>query len=134
MLMHRMGEIAMRAVYSGDGNYNQGALMENVIAECLMKSGLPRYYYRNNKGKDMMELDFVTELGGEVTVIEVKSGKDRFAPSIRKVAGHEGVDRRIMFEDADIHTDDDGLEHYPLFAAAFIRDMEAEWDGPRFSL
>ena len=33
------------------------------------------------------------------------------------------VDRRIMFEQSNIHVSDDGIEHYPLFAAAFITDM-----------
>lgn len=130
MLLHMMGRTALKAVYEGDVRSNQGALMENVVAECLMKSGIPCYYYRQNKGEGMMELDFVVELGTEVAVIEVKSGRDRESPSIGKVARFHRVDRRIVFERSNIRVDGDGMEHYPLFAAAFTDAMERPWDGP----
>ena len=71
----------------------------------------------------MMELDFIVELGDELAVIEVKSGRKREAPSLNKVNKVFDVDRRIMFEQSNIHVSDDGIEHYPLFAAAFITDM-----------
>ncbi len=132
MLSHMIGRTALRAIYEDDDRFNQGALMENVVAECLMKSGIPRYYYKQDKGEGMMELDFVVEIGSEVAVLEVKSGKDRTAPSISKVARFHPVDRRIVFERSNISVDGDGMEHYPLFAAAFIDEMESPWDGPEF--
>ena len=70
-----------------------------------------------------MELDFVIDLGSETAAIEVKSGRDREAPSLSKTIGDDRFHRRIMFERSNISVDDDGVEHYPLFAAAFIRDM-----------
>lgn len=132
MLVSMMGSRAMVAAYDGDDRFNMGALTENAVAECLMKAGYARYYYRVNSGSDMMELDFVIELGLELAVIEVKSGKDRSAPSIRKVSRYPQVGRRIMLERGDIRVDDDGLEHYPLFAAAFVDSMEREWRRPGF--
>ncbi len=42
------------------------------------------------------------------------------------------VDRRMMFEDENIRRDEDGIEHYPLFAAAFIGLLKREYDGPEF--
>ncbi len=117
------------AVYSGDVRYNQGMLMENVVAECIVKSGYEPTYYVKRSGKDRMELDFVIDLGSEIAVIEVKSGRDRVAPSLMKTLDDPRFQRRIMFENDNIHVDDDGIEHYPLFAAAFLKDMEADARG-----
>ena len=132
MLIHMYGEDTMRAIYSDDLSYNLGAITENVIAECLMKGGYIPRYYSKNKGEGRMELDFVIDLGSELAVLEVKSGKSREYPSLNKVPEHFHVDRRIMFERTDIHISEDGVEHYPLFTAAFMRSMESSWDGPEF--
>ena len=129
MLLHMMDVNARRAVYMGDTGFNMGAVTENIIAECLMKSGYARYYYKKNKGPDMMEIDFVIELGPQLAAIEVKSGKTREAPSINKIYRFHTVDRRIVFCKGNI-SEENGIEMYPLFAAAFMKDMEEEWDGP----
>ena len=124
MLMEMYGRAAKQFLYSEDTSFNQGAVMENAVAEALMKSGhIPRYYRKNN-GPMMMELDFVIELGQELAVVEVKSGKDREAPSITKAALIPDVRRRISFEKTDIFVSEDGIEHYPFFAAGFVKDME----------
>jgi predicted AAA+ superfamily ATPase len=116
----------LRSVYSGDSKVNQGALMENVVAECLMKSGIICSYYINHKNPGRMELDFVIDLGPDVTVIEVKSGKSRDSPSLSKTLDDDRFDRRIKFEKINIHVDEDGVEHYPLFAAAFMDSISRE--------
>lgn len=122
-LMDGDGSAALSAVRRDDLSFNEGAITENVVAECLMKAGIQRNYYIKRSGKDMMELDFVVDLGSEVAVIEVKSGKDRSSPSLRKTVGDGRFQRWIMFERGNIRVDVDGVEHYPLFAAAFVRDM-----------
>lgn len=123
MLINLMGPNALYAAYSKDDGFNQGALTENIVAECLMKAGIEPCYYINRKNPGRMELDFVADLGLETAVIEVKSGKDREAPSLSKTMGDGRFQRRIMFERSNIRTDGDGIEHYPIFAAAFIRDI-----------
>ncbi len=132
MLMEMYGRQTKQDLYSGNLELNSGAIMENVVAECLMKSGFRTWYYRKNSGPSMMEIDMIIELGGDIAAIEVKSGKTRDAPSIDKVGKIFKVGRRIKLERSDIHVSDDGIEHYPLFAAGFVRDMESTWDGPRF--
>lgn len=97
--------------------------MENVVAECLMKSEMKPRYYRKTNGKGQMELDFVLELGPDLTVIEVKSGKSRNAASLKKVSDFFSIDRRILLEDGDIRIDEDGVKHYPLFCAAFLNEL-----------
>ena len=58
----------------------------------------------------------------------MKSGKDREAPSLSKVSSVFKVDRRMMFEDTNIRVSDDGVEHYPLYAAAFMDSMGDSMD------
>ena len=129
MLTHIYGPSARVATFTDDYRYNQGAVAENVVAECLMKSGIQPRCYRKTNGKNRMELDFVIELGLDLCVIEVKSGKDREFPSLRKASEVFRIDRRILLEKGNIHVDEDGVEHYPLFAAAFIREMIRGRDG-----
>lgn len=132
MLMEMYGKQTKQDLYSGNVELNSGAIMENVVAECLMKSGYTIWYYRKNSGPGMMEIDMVIELGKDIAAIEVKSGKKRDAPSISKVDSIFKVERKIKFERSDIYTSEDGIEHYPLFASAFVKDMEELWDGPDF--
>ncbi len=80
-----------------------------------------------------MELDFVLEFWDGVAVIEVKSGKSRAAPSLKKVGSLFDVARRIMLEDGNIRVDEGGIEHYPIFACAFMGEMDRPPEGPRFS-
>jgi hypothetical protein len=67
-----------------------------------------------------MEIDFVVEFFDGLAAIEVKSGKDRSSPSIGKILDHHHVERRIMLEKGNVYRSEDGIEHYPLFAAAFF--------------
>ncbi len=116
----RDGALTAEAVLKGDTGYNQGAIVENVVAECLMKSGFECCYYLHRKNPGRMELDFVLNLGKEVTAIEVKSGKAREAASLNKTMNDDRFQRRIMLEHCNIHVDPNGVEHYPLFVAAFL--------------
>ncbi len=129
-MMDGPSNAASLALTIDDPGFNKGALMENVVAECLMKSGYERLYYIKRNGKDMMELDFITDLGSEVVAIEVKSGRTRVAKSLVKSLDNDTIDRRVMFERSNIHVDGSGIEHYPLFAAAFISEMESHREQP----
>ncbi len=124
MLVNLLGHATSYAIYSDDSKANQGAVVENVVAECLSKAGFELGFYINRKNPGRMELDFVLSLGLETAVIEVKSGKDREAPSLSKTIGDARFQRRIMLEKSNISVDKDGIEHYPLFAAAFIDEMQ----------
>ena len=67
------GDIQLR-ILTGDDAINYGAIYENVVAQELKAHGFEDIYYYNSK--KFGEVDFVTELGGEVYPIEVKSGKN----------------------------------------------------------
>lgn len=119
------GPSCRKAILSGDTAFNMGAIAENAVAECLTKCGFQPRFYKENKGERRMEIDFVIETVDEVVAIEVKSGKSRESPSLSKVGMFFKV-RRVMLENGNVHVDEGGVEHYPLFAAAFIGSLEAE--------
>ncbi|MDO5573704.1 MAG: ATP-binding protein [bacterium] len=56
-----------------NGEVNNGAHFENVVAQQLTANGFEPYYC---KKKNLGELDFVIEMSGKVVPIEVKSGKN----------------------------------------------------------
>ena len=126
LLVSMMGPGARTAIIEKDDRFNQGALVENAVAECIAKSGRKPCYYINRKNPGRMEIDFVLDLCMDVAAIEVKSGKDREAASLNKTVGDPRFQRSIMLERSDISVDAKGIEHYPLFAAAFLDDMAGE--------
>ena len=123
LLVNMLGSGARTAIIEKDDRFNQGTLMENAVAECITKSGRKPCYYINRKNPGRMEIDFVLDLGMDVAAIEVKSGKDREAASLNKTVDDPRFQRSIMLERSDISVDPKGIEHYPLFAAAFLDEM-----------
>lgn len=71
-----------------------------------------------------MELDFVTVLGCRNTGIEVDSGRERDTMHIDGISRVFDMDRLIVFDDGNIYyEEDDDIEHYPYFCAAFMDSM-----------
>lgn len=52
---------------------NFGGIFENAVAQELISHNLSVYYYKNNR---LGEIDFLTEIEGNIVPIEVKSGKN----------------------------------------------------------
>ena len=121
-LTNMYGVGSIRAVLNSDYAYNMGAVAENAVADCLVKAGFAPLYYRRTGGDDRMELDFVIEAVDGLIAIEVKSGKKREAPSIRKVSAG-AVHEKIMLREGNIRDEGDGIMRFPLFAAAFIGEI-----------
>lgn len=132
ILLEMYGNKAKSAIYEGDYSYNMGAITENVVIDNICKCGYEPAYYRKDKGADKMELDVVLEFWDGIAAIEVKSGKDRDAPSLKKTLGLPNIKRRIMFENGNIGMDKDGIEHYPLFASAFMDEIDVKPQGSLF--
>lgn len=119
----------------GDTELNQGAVMENAVACMIDKCGFQLNYFERNRPedadgrkRDRIEIDFLVSLGGDLAAIEVKSGKNRRAGSLKKLRTDPRytiypVKRFIKFENSNIRVDENGVEHYPLFAAAFMDSM-----------
>ena len=135
MLNSLLGTESIRATYLWETGYNMGAITENAVAEGIRKSGLRVRYYgcTDNSDGRRMEIDFILEFGRDIIAIEVKSGRDRSAPSLGKVRKvFNQVNRRAVLSRTNVYTDKDGIEHYPLFAACFANELAKDWDGPSF--
>lgn len=125
MLAHMYDNDVIKAIYGWDSAYNFGAIVENEIAESLMKCGYQLRSYKKNAGTDKMEIDFVIVLGGELTAIEVKSGRKRDSPSLNKSDIPFEIKRKIKLEKSNIYSEG-GIDHYPLFAACFIDTLKGD--------
>ena len=123
-------------ILRGDTEVNAGAIVENAVANMIEKCGFQLHYFERNRPisedeptkRDRIEVDFIVDLGGELSAIEVKSGKNRRAGSLKKLRTDPKytiypVKRFIKLENGNIRVDEDGVEHYPIFAAAFMDSM-----------
>ena len=105
------------AVLDGDVTINQGALIENITADVISKKKAMLTYFER-KGK--LEMDFILNLDGIVTAIEVKSGNNRQSKSLDVLVSEKyKLKRGIKLENSNISVDGP-IEHYPLFAIAFL--------------
>ena len=128
------GDETERSLSEGNLGTENGALLENVIAECMVKCGIIPSHFSMDVGKGRMELDFVTILGRRKTAIEVDSGRERETMHIDGISKVFDMDRLIMFDKGNIDYDENNdIEHYPYFCAAFMDSMIGEDDMHLFS-
>lgn len=119
LLISMLEEGTQKAIMNDDLNINQGALLENVVASEI-SSRYSKIMYFERKSK--LEIDFVLNLDGKVTAIEVKSGNNKQAKSLNSIIeNYKTVSRYMKFErDCNIYVDEKNIEHYPLFMTMFI--------------
>ena len=72
--------------------------------------------------KSQLEIDFILNINGIVTAVEVKSGNNTQSKSLNSIVNnYKTVSRYIKLEKStNIYVDDIGVEHYPLFMIMFI--------------
>ncbi len=123
LLVNMLGNTTRLAMTDDDISVNEGAVAENSVCEMLWKCGIHPYYYEK---PGEVEIDFIAEIGKDLCAIEVKSGKKRRARSLKKLMALESgknITRWIKFEYSNIMVTEDGVEHYPLFCAAFADSL-----------
>lgn len=106
-------------ILSGEKSINFGAVYENYVAQELYAHGYAPYYYNNKK---MGEVDFLTEEGGDVTPIEVKSGKDyqRHAALTALLSSDAHAFRRAVVL-SDYNVSRQGIcEYLPIYMTMFM--------------
>jgi len=82
LLVSQLEQGTAARVLRGDLSAYKGAIAENMVASTLLSDERPLYYFHAPSGSP--ELDFVTSLNGEPTIIECKSSNKR-ATSLRFV-------------------------------------------------
>jgi len=108
-----------KAILDDELYINEGGILENVCGSEIA-SRYDRLMYFERKSK--LEMDFILNIDGKVTAVEVKSGSNKKAKSLDSIIqNYRTVTRYIKFEkDTNIYMDEKGIEHYPLFMVMFI--------------
>lgn len=119
LLMSMYEEGIQKDILNDELYINEGAILENVCAEEIQTRYNDVMYYEK---KSKLEIDFILNIDGIVTAIEVKSGNNRQSKSLDSIVNnYKTVSRYIKLEkDTNIYVDDLGIEHYPLFMIMFI--------------
>lgn len=119
-LLVSMYESGVQSDILNDDLYiNEGAIIENVCAEEI-QTRYDNILYFEKKSK--LEIDFILNINGVVTALEVKSGNNKQSKSLNSmIENYKTVSRYIKLEkDTNIYVDKYGIEHYPLFMIMFI--------------
>lgn len=119
MLMGRQTGFQGR-ILMGEVDINEGALTENFVACELRKHGVGLNYYDK---KSKMELDFVYEDEGLVSIIEVKSGaayKKHASLSAALRTFPSSVSRAMVMSTNNAERGN-GVDYLPLYMATFVR-------------
>ena len=119
LLVSMLEEGTQKAILDDDLYINEGALLENICAEEIATRHSKLMYFER---KSTLEIDFILNIDGKVTAIEVKSGKNKQAKSLKSIVqNYKTVTRYMKFErDSNIYKDEEKIEHYPLFMIMFI--------------
>ena len=105
---------------NGNISINEGGITENAVAAELAKKNIPLYYYDK---KSRAEIDFVFMEKKDLTVVEVKSGKNHKAhAALDHACGQAGgkIYRRIVLSKYNTETGANGVIYLPLYMAMFL--------------
>ena len=108
--------------------FNEGMLMENMVAQMLVASGHKLYFYSNSSREDAlsrMEIDFLIAKSKisnrhNISPIEVKSGKNYTLTSLRKFIKKYNEQLYIPYV---LHTGDlkeEGIIYLPLYMTSLL--------------
>lgn len=107
------------SLLQGDVSINQGALLENVIAQQLVASGFKLFYYDKSK---IGEIDFLMQRGSRVVPLEAKSGGDytrHKALDNLMTVGEWGLEEAIVLCGANV-SKQGGVKYLPWYAVSFL--------------
>ena len=125
ILIHLMEDVDPAAVAIGDPYINHGAIMENAILSDILKKGYKPFYY--SKRNSTLEIDFVMSRNNRIDLIEVKSGMNKRAKSLKTLMEHK-IDNRDDFKVmiGNVLTEDNGIVHLPHYTLSMIEPRRVE--------
>ena len=110
-------------ILNGESQLNFGAIYENFVAQELNTNAYALYYYNNKK---YGELDFLIEDYGQLTAIEVKSGKSyRKHNALDKCLKCENfhIQRAIVLCHDNVQVEDD-VTYMPIYMTMFMKKYQ----------
>lgn len=116
MLVGLLEDGTSDSIMSGSLGMGKGMVYEGLIADALHKRGGELFYFAKDTG---LELDFVININGESTILEVKStdGNTKSAKTVMKHPDHYGKTSLIRIKELNIGYKDGILTipHYMAF-------------------
>ena len=129
-LLSRMAGLDAEVLLRGSGIFDEfkGALTEQYALQELIADGMEPYYWSNERGRS--DVDFIVQRGGDILPVEVKSGINLKAKSLRFYMEKYRPKKAVRASTADYKVNEvffgDGgcskLIDVPLFA--FLREVE----------
>ena len=99
----------------------KGSLTEQYVLQELISSGWTGIAYYSNE-RSTAEIDFLIESGGDIIPLEVKSGINTKAKSLKTY--REKYQPRVSFRASLLpYKEQDGLINVPLYAASRLKDL-----------
>ena len=112
-----------KAILTDRLHINEGMFVENAVAQCLRSNGHKILFYveYNSNGKPVMEIDFLIRKAKKVVPVEVKSGREFAAKSLRnfKTKFSNKVGFQYVLYDGDIKRDNEVI-YLPYYMAAVL--------------
>ena len=112
-----------KAILTDKLHINEGMFVENAVAQCLRSNEHKILFYveYNDKGKPVMEIDFLIRKAKKVVPLEVKSGREFAAKSLRnfKTKFSNKVGLQYILYDGDIKRDEEVI-YLPYYMAAVL--------------
>ena len=122
-------EEAHRRIMFDSLSFNEGMLIENIVAQMLAARGLDLFFYSRydkTKAEDRMEIDFLVANAEmrrrkNVTAVEVKSEKDYSTTSLGKFCNkfRANVGEGMILHPADVSIAN-GVLKFPLYMTPWI--------------
>lgn len=116
MLVSMLEDGTTKAIISGEMGFAKGMLYEGIVAEALYKRGGRLFYFSKDTG---LELDFVVNIDGESTILEVKAvdGNAKSAKTVLLHPEHYGKTRMVKITSSNVSCSKDCLTipHYMAF-------------------
>lgn len=112
-----------KAILTDKLHINEGMFVENAVAQCLRSNGHKILFYveYNDKGKPVMEIDFLIRKEKKVVPVEVKSGREFAAKSLRnfKTKFSNRIGFQYVLYDGDVKRDNEVI-YLPYYMAALL--------------
>ena len=118
MLVGLLEDGSTDAIMSGSLGMGKGMIYEGLIADALHKRGGDLFYFAKDTG---LELDFVINIDGESTILEVKStdGNTKSAKTVMAHPDHYGKTRLIRVKELNVGLKD-GILTIPHYMAYLL--------------
>lgn len=118
MLIGMLEDGTTDAIMSGNLGLGKGMIYEGLVADALHKRGGSLFYFAKESG---LKLDFVVNIGGESTILEVKAvdGNVKSAKTVMKHPEHYGKTKLIRIKENNIGYTD-GILTIPHYMAHLL--------------